>query len=64
MKRDERGGTEVSVKIDHLRRRKNRLAIIDAYGAIMERILISEIKRRRGKERRGQEEKIMSGEEI
>ena len=63
MKRDERGGTEVSVNIDHLRRRKNRLAI-DAYGAIMERILISEIKRRRGKERRGQEEKMMSGEEI
>ena len=47
MKRYGRGGTEVSVKITCKKKKKGWFEV-----AITEGILISEIKRRRGKERR------------
>ena len=51
VKRDGRGGTEMSVKITR-EKEENRRFEIGAYMAIMERILIAETKKRREERRR------------
>ena len=60
MKRDDRGGTEVYVKITF--EEGNRWSEIGAHVTIMERTLISEITRREEK-KKGEEKRIDGGEE-
>ena len=61
MKRDGRGGTEVSVKIS-CEEEEKRWCEVGAYVAIMAGVLISEIKRRRKREeRRGVERRRKRG---